>query len=181
MRENVLLSAVKYNRYNNVSKAYGLSIYFPLNKVSDVDQAVKTYNSIGLDASYSECIREFAGLAVSGQVAAGGTASPMSSLFGLGSSGASGQSAMDITSLLGAFLGGGMGDISGLSSANTGFFSGRALSNEDAAAYIAANSFDPSSLQWYIHDGVLFYKGDRREDRKTENKVQPLQGDRHFL
>ena len=151
---NVLLSAVKYNRYNNVSKAYGLSIYFPLNKVSDVDQAVKTYNSIGLDASYSECIREFAGLAVSGQVAAGGTASPMSSLFGLGSSGASGQSAMDITSLLGAFLGGGMGDISGLSSANTGFFSGRALSNEDAAAYIAANSFDPSSLQWYIHDGV---------------------------
>ena len=149
---NVLLSAVKYNRFNNITKAYGLSIYFPLNKVSDVDQAVKTYSSIGLDSSYSECIREFAGLAVSGQVASGGYSSPLDSLFGYGSSGTS-SSAMDISSLLGAFLGGGT-SISGLDSSNLDFFSGRALSNEQTAQYIAQNSFDPSGLTWYIHDGV---------------------------
>ena len=150
---NVLLSAVKYNRINNVSNAYGLSIYFPLNKVSGVDQAVATYKSIGLDASYSECIREFASLEVSGQVAAGGTASALPSLFGLGSTGSGGQSALDISQLLGAFLGGDMSSIAGLSG-GADFFSGRALTTEQTADYIAANSFDPSGLTWYIHDGV---------------------------
>ncbi len=151
---NALLSAVKYNRFNNVSNAYGLSIYFPLNKVSDVDQAVKTYNSIGLDSSYSDCIREFASLGVSGQVASGGTASPLDSLFGFSSAGTS-SSAMDISDLLGAFLGGSGGSsIAGLGSGSMDFFSGRSLTNEQTAQYIAENSFDPAGLTWYIHDGV---------------------------
>jgi hypothetical protein len=52
-----------------------------------------------------------------------------------------------ISQLLGAFLSGAYGN-TGYSTANTGFFSGRALSEEDTARYIAENSFDPTALVW---------------------------------
>ena len=144
-----ILAAVKYNRTSsNMSNAYGLSIYFPYRKVSSVDKAVKTYNAIGMDESYSQCIREFASLEVSGQVSTGGTTSALPSLLGsFGGSSASGSTDM-ISSLLGSFLGGDFGSMSGFSSGNTGFFSGRSLSTEDTVSYIADNFFDGSALTW---------------------------------
>lgn len=144
-----LRSAVKYNRTSsNMSNAYGLSIYFPYRKTSNVDQAVKTYDAIGMDASYSQCIREFASMEVSGQVASGGSNNPYASLFGSGYSGAS-SSGMDISDLLGAFLGGGdFSSISGLSDSNSSFLFGRSLSTEETADYIASTHFDPTALQW---------------------------------
>lgn len=155
---NALLGAVKYNRTSsNISNAYGLSIYFPYRKVSQVDQAVSTYKQIGMDSSYSQCIREFAGLEVSGQVAAGGTSSALPSLLGqlmgagsgssAGYSSAAGDSDM-IGALLNTFLSGSYGRVAGLDSSNTGFVTDRSLSQEDTIAYIADNSFDPSNLTW---------------------------------
>ena len=153
---NVLLNAVKYNRTANITNAYGLSIYFPYKKVSGVDQAVKTYNSIGLDSKYSDCIREFASLGACGQAAAGGTGSALPSLLGsLGGSGSSSSavSGQDLMQLLGMFMQNGGRGVAGLTSDNTAFLSERSMSAEDTAAYIEANRFDPSNLVWTKHDG----------------------------
>ncbi len=168
-----LLGAVKYNRTSsNMNNAYGVSIYFPYRKLSSVDKAVKTYSAIGLDDSYSQCIREFASLETSGQASTGGYTNPYASLFGdLGSYGLSGSagsygyggssgtggstggsySSSDsvdlISSLLGAFFGGDLGSMSSLAG-STDYFSSRALSDEDSAAYIAGHLFDASALVW---------------------------------
>ena len=142
--------AVKYNRVSsNMSRAYGLSIYFPYRKLSSVDKAVSTYSAIGMDESYAQCIRDFAGLETSGQLASGGTHSPYDALLGGGYSGGSYDSDM-ISSLLEGLLGGGL---SGLDSSNTSFFYGRSMSNSATADYIAANHLDPSLLVWQPKSG----------------------------
>ena len=95
---NAIKGAVKYNRTStNMTNAYGVSIYFPYQKTSSVDSAVKTYNQIGMDSEYAKCIREFASLETSGQIAAGGSSSPMGSLLDLGSSLVGGDSSGDLT------------------------------------------------------------------------------------
>jgi len=149
---DALLGTVKYNRTSsNMTNAYGLSIYFPFQKASSVDEAVETYEQIGMDDEYARCIQEFASLEISGQAVSGGTQSPLPSLMGMyGSSSGSSSSvgAEMMAQLLGSFLSGDMGSIYGLSSANTGFFNDRALSTEDMAAYLAENQFDGSALVW---------------------------------
>jgi len=148
---DALLGAVKYNRTSsNMTNAYGLSIYFPYRKANNVDQAVSTYELIGLDDEYARCIQEFASMEVSGQVSTGGTASPLPSLMGMmgGSSASSGNTSADmIGQLLGTFLQNGSG-ISGLTPGNMGFLSGRSLSVEDTAQYLAENRLDADALVW---------------------------------
>ncbi|NBI08426.1 peptidase C11 [Colidextribacter sp. OB.20] len=142
----VLLSAVKYNRTSsNMTNAYGLSIYFPYRKSSMVDQAASTYQKIGMDESYSRCIRQFASLAASGQAASGGTASPLPALMGsLGGSGG----ADAVSALLGEFLNGGFGRVAGLDGDNTGFLSDRAMSEEDTVQYLTEHRFPDEALVW---------------------------------
>ncbi len=172
---DTLRAAVKYNKTSsNMTNAYGVSIYFPYQRTSYVDSMCSTYSDIGMDEEYSKCIREFASLETSGQIMAGGSASssPMGSLFGslLGggaSSGGSSSGSIDYDTL-GSLLGGsssssGSGDlvgallgsflsdpsmISGLTSGNTGFFSDRAMSEEDTAEYLTDHYFDPENLVW---------------------------------
>ena len=160
---DVLLSSVKYNRTANITNAYGLSIYFPYRSARAVDAAVNTYNQIGLDSSYSDCIREFAHMGVSGQIASGGTGSALPSLLGQLMQGAQGAQqqqqqsaagAQDIAQLLNLFLGGGGNSISGLTGGNTSFMTGRSISTEQTAEYIAANRFDPANLVWSEDGGV---------------------------
>ena len=93
---SVLRGAVKYNRNStSISHANGLSIYFPYQSMSNVSSAIRTYNAIGLDKSYSECIKSFASVAAGGQVASGSSENPLGTLLG------------DNTgSLLGTLLGG---------------------------------------------------------------------------
>ena len=77
--------AVKYNRTSRgMTNAYGLSIYFPYQSTRYVDKATQSYSEIGMDADYTQAIRAFASMEVSGQAAAGGSAtgSPVPSLFG---------------------------------------------------------------------------------------------------
>ncbi|MBQ7093024.1 MAG: peptidase C11, partial [Clostridia bacterium] len=145
-----LLSTVKYNRTSsNMTNSYGLSIYFPLRKASMVDEAVDTYELIGMDEEYARCIQAFASMEVSGQAASGGTASPLPSLFEmLGTAGGSAGSSYMIGQLLGSFLGGDVSSIAGLTGGNTNFLSGRALGDDEMVAYLTENSFDGSLLQW---------------------------------
>ena len=93
---STLASAVKYNRNStNISHANGLSIYFPYQSLRSVSTAIETYDAIGMDKSYSECIKSFASVAAGGQVASGSSANPLGTLLG------------DNTgSLLGSLLGG---------------------------------------------------------------------------
>ncbi len=149
---DALLGAVKYNRTSSdMTNAYGISIFFPYRRSSTVDKAVSTYDAIGMDESYSQCIREFASLEVGGQVSAGGTSSALPSLLGqlagYSSSSSGGDSEM-IGALLSSFLGGDLSSISGLTSGNTNFFSARAMSDEETAQYLSAHYFDPSRLVW---------------------------------
>lgn len=149
--KNAILSCVKYNRTSsNMTNSYGLSIYFPLRKTSMVDNAVGTYEEIGLDEEYSECIKAFAKMMASGQAVSGGTPSPLPSLMemmGTGSGSSYGSPDM-IGQLLSSFLGGNVSSISGLSGANTSFLSGRALSEEAMVEYLTENRFDGNLLQW---------------------------------
>ena len=147
-----ILGSVKYNRTSsNMTNSYGLSIYFPLRKASLVDDAVETYEQIGLDEEYSRCIQAFASMEVSGQVMSGGTSSPVPSLMDmLGSYGGSSSSVSTelVSQLLGTFLSGNVESISELNVGNIGFLDGRALSDEEMAEYYVNHSFDASVLQW---------------------------------
>lgn len=147
-----LLSAVKYNRTSsNMTNSYGLSIYFPFRKASMVDNAVGTYEQIGMDEEYARCIQAFASMEVSGQAVNGGTTSPLPSLLdilGTSNGGSSSNSADMVTQLLGSFLGGELSNISGLSSDNLNFLSGRALNEKEMTEYLVQNSFDASLLRW---------------------------------
>lgn len=141
--------AVKYNRTSsNMTDAYGVSIYFPYKRTSYVDSACSTYSQIGMDSEYSKCIRQFASLETSGQVASGGSSSPIGSLFGLGGSGNSSSGGADlIGSLLGSFLGGTSDKtIDGLNSSNTDFM--KDADTEENAEYIASYYFNSTNLIW---------------------------------
>lgn len=146
--------AVKYNRTSsNISDAYGVSIYFPYKRTSYVDTACSTYSQIGMVDAYSRCIRQFAKLETSGQIAAGGTGSPIGSLFSLSGSGSTGSSGNSdvIGSLLSSFLGSGRSvKINGLDNGNTDFMSERSVSDDDAADFLAMTYFDVSNLVWTL-------------------------------
>ncbi len=146
-----LLGAVKYNRTSsNMTNAYGLSIYFPYRKLSNVDRAAAAFNQIGMDKGYISCIRSFAKLEACGQAAAGGTAaaSPLPSLLGsLGGNPPGGADA--IAGLLGELMDSGFGrSIAGLDESNTGFLSSDLLDTEETAQYLADNRFPSEALLW---------------------------------
>lgn len=147
---SAIKSAVKYNRTStNMTNAYGVSIYFPYQRASYVDSACQTYSQIGMDDAYSKCIKSFAKLETTGQIAAGGTGSPLGSLLGLGSSlsGSSGGSADMIGSLLGAFLSSGR-SIDGIDRDNSAFMTDSEVSDENASNFISMNFFDYNKLVW---------------------------------
>ena len=116
-----LAGTIKYNRTSsNMTNAYGLSVYFPYARVSQVNSAVQINNAIGFDEDYSKLLQEFASVETSGQVAAGGSYSPLSSLFGdltgMGGSGSTGSSSGSSGSSAGGL--GGLGSLGGSSSGN---------------------------------------------------------------
>lgn len=147
---NALKNAVKYNRTSsNMTNAYGVSIYFPYKRTSYVDKACDTYADIGMNSEYAECIRKFASLETSGQIAAGGSSSPITSIFGGSSSYSSGSSDI-IGQLISGFLGG-RSTINGLDKSNTAFM--EAIDENTASEYLASNYFDASNLIWERKNG----------------------------
>ena len=147
---DAILGAVKYNRTSsNMTNSYGLSIYFPFRKASMVDDAVDTYEQIGMDEEYLRCIQAFASMEVSGQAVSGGTTTALPSLMDLlGTSGGSYGNTELMAQLLGSFLSGNVGSIQGLTGFNTDFLSGRALDETQTLHYLADHSFDGSALVW---------------------------------
>ena len=144
----VLLSAVKYNRTSsNMTNAYGISIYFPYNsKSAKVDKAVSTYEKIGLDDEYTDCIREFAGLEASGQTVASSSGIDVTSFLSGGSAQSSYGSLSNID----------VNEMINLISGFSGMMSGRSMSDADTADYIADNHFDASVLSWKEEDGTYY-------------------------
>ena len=147
-------SAVKYNRSGSMTNAYGLSVFFPYRKLSNVDKAVNTYKQIGMDDSFSEAIRAFASVQVSGQAATGGyTSMPsifssgMPSVFSSGTSSSSSSSGSGdlISGLLSSFLGGDMSSMSGLGG-TLDFFSGRVLSDAETIEYVQNHHLSASDF-----------------------------------
>ena len=194
-----LTGAVKYNRYNNISDAYGLSIYFPYQRTSNVDKAVNTYAAIGMDESYAQCIRDFAGVQASGQAVTGGINSAMPSLFGLGGASTGSAASGDmLNDLLSAFLGGGYSSVSGLDDSNSSFLFGRSISDAELQSYLSENLLDASALtftwdgeryamelppeQWSLVHGVdlnLFYdNGEGYVDLGLDNLFEFDEGGR---
>lgn len=149
---DALLSCVKYNRTSrNMTNAYGLSIYFPYQKVSSVDEVVETYEDIGMDEEYMRCIQQFASLEVGGQASSGGTSSALPSLLGSlmgGSSTASGGNSDVISGLLTGLLSGQMSGITGLDKSNTAFIGEGVGDTKAMAEYLADNYFDATKLVW---------------------------------
>ena len=126
--KNAILSCVKYNRTSsNMTNSYGLSIYFPLRKTSMVKDAVGTYEEIGLDGEYAECIKAFATVASTGQAVSGAPASPLPSLLEMMGAGGS-SSSYGSLDMIGQLLG--------------------ALNGESMVQYMTANRFDRGHLEW---------------------------------
>jgi len=115
---DVLKQSIKYNRTSNtIANANGLSIYFPFGKLSSLGSMLTTYEEIGMDEEYSDCIRSFANLEAGGQVVTSGTENPLGSLLGSFSDSGSPSSGGGIDligGLLGSFIqGGDFGSITG--------------------------------------------------------------------
>ncbi len=156
---DTILEAIKYNRTSgNVTNAYGLSIYFPYKNIGKVDSASKTYDEIGMDSEYTDCIKRFAQIQVTGQAAAGGSHSPFSSLFGGtsnynygGYDNYGGYGDGSITDLIGSLLGGrGINDanIDELDKGNTKFMSEDLLSAKTVAKNITKDRIEDGDLDW---------------------------------
>ena len=105
-----LAGCVKYNR-TTISRANGVSIFFPYESRNSMNGAVKTYNSLGMDSEYTKCIQAFASLEHGGQVAASASQSDL-----LGSVGSSDL----LGSLLTSYLGGGSTGSASSSSSSAG-------------------------------------------------------------
>ncbi len=133
--KEAVLGAVKYNRTSSkMTHANGLSIYFPYKKVKNVDAMVYSYRQIGMDAEYTRCIQEFAGMEVGGQSYAGQN--------GSGNGGGS---------LLGSILSGFANDLGGLDLSALDFL--RNTSGADRTAFFENNSLDDAALIWSRQNG----------------------------
>jgi len=140
-----LRDCVKYNK-TTISRANGVSIYFPYESMSSMNSAVSTFESIGLDSAYTECIKSFASLGQAGQFA--GSASQSSNYLG-------GQNYGDLLgSLLGAY--GGSSSASPVGSLLGGY--GNAMGGTSAGY-----SIDPATIM-----GLMSAFGGRRMPQELE-------------
>ena len=107
-------SAVKYNRVNGITNAYGLSIYFPNSSLKSVNSMIQICEEIGVDSEWTEGIRAYATLEQSGQIMANngysygsGSGSLLDVLLGSGSSGTGAYTSSSGSSTLDYLLGSG--------------------------------------------------------------------------
>ena len=150
---DTLLSAVKYNRTSSVvSNAYGVSAYFPYRSAGKVSSAVQQLDAIGFDKEYTDCVKKFASLEVTGQAAGGGSASPFGSLFGslTGMTGSSSSSSGGVADIVGSLLGGGSTS-SGLDLTSllggAGVFD-RSIPESELIDMVEQNRIDDAALVW---------------------------------
>ncbi|MBO5563992.1 MAG: peptidase C11 [Lachnospiraceae bacterium] len=139
----VVKEAVKYNRTSrDMTNSYGLSIYFPYQRMSSVGSMVQINNQIGMDASYSKVIQQFASVGGTGQSyfgqSYGSSGSPFPMLSGSGSYSSSSASGDLLTQLLGSML--------------TNSLGGRSIPEETVIETLEKDQFDPAQLVWSTQD-----------------------------
>lgn len=79
---DVLRGCIKYNRLSsNITNANGVSIFFPYGKLSTLDPMLRTYDEIGIDESYKDCIKSFASVTTGGQITSGGAGNLLETLL----------------------------------------------------------------------------------------------------
>ena len=150
---DVLDGMVKYNRTtSNITNANGVSIYFPLQSLGKVGDMVDTYEEIGMEDSYTDCVRSFASVVAGGQIVAErntGTENLLGSLLG-GASGGLGNIGADLIGnlLTSTLSGGGLGSLLG---SNNDWVDEEAMTS--SADYYAENQFDASALIITNKDG----------------------------
>ncbi len=166
-----LSGSIKYNRTtNNITNANGLSIYFPYNSLNKMDAMLNTYDKIGLDQEYSECIRSFASMAAGGQIVSGSSGSPLDGLLGMTSEG-SGSSPSSGSGLVGILLdnflsGGDFSSITGLADGAAGWLDLDRIQN--AKEYYEQNQLDAAALK-------ITKKGGQRVLQLTEKQWSLVQ------
>jgi len=163
-----LSGAIKYNRTSrNIQNANGISIYFPYSKKSVVSTMASTYEKIGLDDSYTQCIKDFASVETAGQAVYGGSDTQMTSLFDMltGTSSGTGSSSSQssqgqyttisseelVAEILGSLLGGRSIPEVGLSEDETGFINEEVIKANQK--YISKNQFEAANLFWQDKNG----------------------------
>lgn len=151
--KSALLDAIKYNNTSSdMSNSYGLSIYFPYRNSRYVNTVLKTYDSIDMDSSYSDCIKSFAAYQSSGQISSGGSHSAYQNFDSYSSSDYySGQSSADaVYELLNMFLGGSYEQEESYSdyySNDWSWLFGGSGWDRSIAQFVADNHFD-ADLTW---------------------------------
>ncbi|MBP7175461.1 MAG: peptidase C11 [Thermoclostridium sp.] len=166
-----LSGSIKYNRTtNNITNANGLSIYFPYNSLNKMNAMLNTYDKIGLDEEYSECIRSFASMAAGGQIVSNSSGNPLDSLLGMssqesGSSSSSGSGLVGV--LLNSFLS--EGDFSSITGSTDGAADWLDLDRiQNAKEYYEENQLDAAALK-------ITKKGGQRVLQLTEQQWKLVQ------
>lgn len=154
---NVLKRSIKYNRTSSsVTNANGISIYFPYDRLSGLSTMLSTYDKIGMDARYSDCIKSFANLEAGGQIVTSGSSSPLDSL--LGNSGNGTDTGSDLISgLLSSFIDSGdFSSILGKSSPGKEWIdTGRMM---DSVGYYEQHYIDSANIKLIKKNGSLVLK-----------------------
>jgi hypothetical protein len=82
---DTLRGIIKYNRTSsNFRSAYGIAAYFPYRRISYTDKVLSTLGKANYNQNYTTACKSFASLVTGGQISAGGSSSPLYSLFGNG-------------------------------------------------------------------------------------------------
>ena len=178
---NALKGCVAYNK-TTISRAYGVSVYFPYETLSGVKSAISTYNSLGIDSEFTKCIQSFASVGQGGQFAS--SASQQS--YGSYSSGGD-----LLSTLLGGFMDsssyGSSGGSSYGSSSPLGSLLGQFTTSSGSGSYSAGNSVDvstiydllsafsgrsmPAALDWVDTDLVASKAGEIAENRLDPARI----------
>ncbi len=155
---NVLKRSIKYNRTSrSLTNANGISIYFPYDRLSGLSTMLSTYDKIGMDARYSDCIKSFANLEAGGQIVTSGSPSPLESLLG-GLASPGDETGTDIISgLLSSFIDNGdFSSILGKSSTGKEWIdTGRMM---DSVEYYEQHYIDSANIKLTEKNGGLVLK-----------------------
>ncbi len=146
-----LKGCVAYNK-STMTRAYGVSVYFPYETLNGVKNAINTYNNLGIDSEYTKCIQSFASVGQGGQFASS------ASQQGYGSYSSGGDL---LSTLLGGFMdsgsyggsgssygssGSGYGSSPYGSSSPLGSLLGDYTTSAGSGSYSAGNSVDASTI-----------------------------------
>ena len=176
---NALRDCVAYQN-GNITRANGVSIYFPYETLNGVKSAINTYNNLGIDSEYTKCIQSFASVGQGGQFAS----SASQQNYGSYSSGGD-----LLSTLLGGFMDssayGGSGSSPYGSSSPIGSLTGGYTNG--SGSYSAGNSVDastlydllsafsgrsmPAALDWVDTDLVASKAADIAQDRLDPARI----------